>query len=163
MKEVPLKVLCFIWRAKWGRVPSAQALISRGFSNISPNCGYCNHTDEISDHIFIHCDFASAVREWIMRWCGVTLAPINTVEDLLEFASNWSQCPKKHKVFMMICYGLIWCLWKARNDIIFKQVKASPTKIVDDIQALVFFWLKHRGSLGAIRWCDWCISPFACL
>ncbi|CAI9292527.1 unnamed protein product [Lactuca saligna] len=97
MKEVPLKVLCFIWRAKWGRVPSAQALISRGVSNISPNCGYCNHTGEGADHIFIHCDFASAVREWIMRWCGVTLGPINTVEDRLDFASNWSQCPKKHK------------------------------------------------------------------
>nr|KAJ0223295.1 hypothetical protein LSAT_V11C200062490 [Lactuca sativa] len=30
MNEVPLKVLCLIWREKWGRIPSTAALASRG-------------------------------------------------------------------------------------------------------------------------------------
>ncbi|XP_023753812.1 uncharacterized protein LOC111902187 [Lactuca sativa] len=163
MKEVPLKVRCFVWRAKWGRIPSAHALEVRGVQTSSTNCGHCMNCVETADHIFTQCELAVTVCNWIMNWCGTNPGDIDSTEKLLLFAANWSQCSMKRKILTMICYGMIWSLWKARNARIFNHEKRSPNQIIDDIQTLVFYWLKHRGSMGSIRWCDWIVSPFSLL
>lgn len=148
---------------KWGRFPSNDALISRGVNNISLNYGHCLHNFECADHIFIRFDFVTAMWEMIMRWCKINLGLINNIEDLLEFASIWGHFPKKRIIFIIICYGMVLCLWKVRNDRIFKQAKLRPTTVADEIQTLVFYWLKHRGSSFNLRSCNSGMSPFMCL
>lgn len=96
MKEVPLKIKCFIWRAKWEKIPSADALTSRGVNIASTKCGYCQH-NECVDHIFIQCDFATRARNEILKWCGINLGPINTVMELLEFISKWATARKNEE------------------------------------------------------------------
>ncbi|XP_052620846.1 uncharacterized protein LOC128126776 [Lactuca sativa] len=139
LKEVPLKVLCFIWRAKWGRIPSAQALEGRGVQVPSIICGYCLNGVESADHILIQCKFAVIVRNWIMNWCGINSGDIDNLDTLLHSVANWSQCTKKRRILTLIYYGMIWSIWKARNERIFNQVKRSPTQVMDDIQELVLY------------------------
>lgn len=67
LKEVPLKVLYFVWRAKWGWIPSSKALEVRGVQIPSLIYGYFLNCVETADHIFIQCDFALAVHNWIMK------------------------------------------------------------------------------------------------
>ncbi|KAL4566158.1 hypothetical protein LXL04_030268 [Taraxacum kok-saghyz] len=47
-----------------------------------------------------------------------------------------------------ICYGVLWTLWKARNDRIFNNKLPSVSRTLDEVLSLVFLWFKHRGSLG---------------
>nr|KAJ0203236.1 hypothetical protein LSAT_V11C500267890 [Lactuca sativa] len=55
-------------------------------------------------------------------------------------------CPKKKKVLVGICYGTMWCLWKAINDRTFNQSKIASTKVVDMVLSSVFMWFKHRSN-----------------
>nr|KAJ0188098.1 hypothetical protein LSAT_V11C900495760 [Lactuca sativa] len=52
-KVILFKVLCFIWRAKLGRIPSSVALKPRGVTVPSVMCGSCNMEEELSDHILL--------------------------------------------------------------------------------------------------------------
>ncbi|CAH1423694.1 unnamed protein product [Lactuca virosa] len=41
VKEVPIKVNTFIWRAKQGRIPTTEALATRGVNVNSTTCCHC--------------------------------------------------------------------------------------------------------------------------
>ncbi|KAL4566004.1 hypothetical protein LXL04_030113 [Taraxacum kok-saghyz] len=69
-KEIPFKVLCFVWRVVQGKIPTAQALLSRGVNIQSITCGICGRTENV-DHILISCPFAAKIISWIRIWTGV--------------------------------------------------------------------------------------------
>nr|KAJ0204439.1 hypothetical protein LSAT_V11C500287950 [Lactuca sativa] len=70
-KIIPIKVLCFTWRAGQGRIPSATALQHRGMNIDSTHCSSCIGGVECVDHILIGCLYASYIREKIFEWCGI--------------------------------------------------------------------------------------------
>lgn len=114
-KEIPIKVICFVWRAAIGRIPSAEALSSRGIPVSTLSCGLCGEIETV-DHILVSCPIASKVRDWICNWCGISLDSPTSTRGILDFVSKWGRCPKKRNVLTMIAYGLFWSLWRARND-----------------------------------------------
>lgn len=124
------------------------ALRNRDVDIEHDNCGACIKGIECSDHILISCLFACEVRKQVFKWCGIQQENFASVTDLLSFAANWSRCPKKRKRFISICHGLIWNLWKNRNDRVFNRVFANPTLSSRTVKSLVFFWLKCRGNGG---------------
>ncbi|CAH1443483.1 unnamed protein product [Lactuca virosa] len=88
-KVVPIKVLCFIWRAAQGRIPAIVALEMRGIKVNSLLCSACIGQQESVDHVLIDCPFASRIRSNIMSWCGVTLdqSLIRNAGDILQMFS----------------------------------------------------------------------------
>ncbi|CAH1437503.1 unnamed protein product [Lactuca virosa] len=67
IKEILLKVLCFIWKAKGGRIPLAAALTKRGINLQTTTCCQCDSMEETTDHILVQCAFARTVMEWIFK------------------------------------------------------------------------------------------------
>ncbi|KAL7617107.1 hypothetical protein Lser_V15G02675 [Lactuca serriola] len=159
LKETPIKVSCFVWRAIQNCIPSALALNHRGINTDLVTCGECNTDEESADHIICGCSFARFTWEWIFIWCFISLPYFDKTGEVLEFATVWGNCPKKKKVLLGICYGTIWSLWQARNGIIFNQNQITPEKAVDIIKSPVFIWFKRRSNGGIYNWIDWCKSP----
>lgn len=62
----------------------------------------------------------------------------NTVGELIDYATKWGRCTKKRKVLINICYGTLWGIWKAKNERLFKKLITTPTKVVDNIQSMVY-------------------------
>ena len=162
-KEVPSKVLCFTWRAAFGRLPTADALTRRGISIPSPMCSRCNIDLETVDHILFNCPLARSVWLEIWKWCKVDVPVHSSVGDVLAFAASWGRCPKKRYMLLAICYGVFWTIWKMRNDRVFNKRLSSTSRTIDEILSLVFSWFKYRGDLGNCNWVVWCMFPFDCL
>ena len=162
-KEVPMKVLCFAWRAMMGRIPTGEALSLRGCSVPSLVCSFCRTETENADHILVNCPLARNIWQWVVDWCGGDPLTVTSVGDILDYAKKWGRCPEKRSIFMGICYGVLWSLWIARNARVFNRCLYSASKIWDDIISLVFMWYKHRGKLRNLNWSLWCISPFDCM
>lgn len=59
-KEIPIKVLGFVWKAEKWKIPTAEALSVRGVPIGSIVCGLCGEVENV-DHILISCPFASKV------------------------------------------------------------------------------------------------------
>ena len=159
-KEIPIKVICFIWRASLDRIPTAEALAVRGVLSGPTSCVRCSGTDS-TNHILVTCPFATLIRSWITNWCGVDLSHVANVDEVLLLVKSWGRCPKLKRILTSICYGMLWSLWKARNNRVFNKRIVSASSVFDEILSSVFFWLKHRGNLGIGDWVNWCIFPFS--
>jgi hypothetical protein len=162
-KEIPSKVLGFVWKAALGRIPTADALSKRGIMVRSPNCSFCGVYREGADHILVGCHLAKDVWDWLWRWCGIPNNSVDSIVELLEFVNGWGSSSKRRVMLTAICYGALWRLWLARNERVFQNRCFSASGIMEDIISLVFMWFKHRGKLGKCNWSLWCSSPFNCL
>lgn len=138
----------------------ATGLAKRGVQIDEIHCGLCLDMEEIAQHVFITCSYARVLWEWILKWCHVNFPRGNSVGDITKFARSWGQCARKWRIMTCICYGMITWLWKARCERLFKKIRILPTMVVDNIQSMVFVWLKHRILNYPIKWTDWSIYPF---
>ncbi|KAJ9551167.1 hypothetical protein OSB04_015212 [Centaurea solstitialis] len=157
---IPLKINCFIWRACMDRIPSAVNLARRGINVGNTSCALCNLGTDEADHFLINCPSTATAMGWIFNWCGIPIQPFSSVSDFINFAANWGHCPKKRRIFIVICYGLLWCTWKARNDLVFNKVHISLLKMADSVVTMVFSFIAHRGNFGKINWANWLSCPF---
>ncbi|XP_023732085.1 uncharacterized protein LOC111879884 [Lactuca sativa] len=160
VKEIPIKVSTFIWRAKQERIPTSVALSKRGVNVTSTMCYHCGEVEETSDHMLIQCSYAKTIMKWILKWCNIQPENFSTVHDTLDYASNWGNCPKKKRRLLGIFYGTMWSIWKSRNDRVFNNKRLQPTKLMDIIMSTLFIWVKYKGKCDSIRWSDWCLNPF---
>nr|KAJ0214893.1 hypothetical protein LSAT_V11C300121650 [Lactuca sativa] len=160
---VPIKVLVFIWRACLGRILTADALTHRGVNTNSTLCSMCSNQEETADHLLVDCMFANDTFKWISKWCGLDLPLFSTVEEVISFASQWGNCPKKRKILISIVYGIMWCIWPARNNRIFNQAPSKPSSTADHAMTLIYGWVKYRGKIENCNWVFWCNNPFSIL
>lgn len=58
VKDIPIKIVCFILRAKMGCIPSAKALSNCGVTIDSKFCKYCGLADESVYHVLVSCSFS---------------------------------------------------------------------------------------------------------
>jgi hypothetical protein len=54
----------------------------------------------------------------LMAWYMSTVVPGNIVQSFETFGYPF-KCKKKSKGLILIWQTVIWCIWKARNSIIF--------------------------------------------
>ncbi|CAH1444977.1 unnamed protein product [Lactuca virosa] len=162
IKEIPLKVSCFIWRAQWGRIPTAKELVKRGVNMENLTCQMCNVKEETADHILVDCAYAKKVMEGVMRWCKVHthMEDLQAVSDVLNLANKWGTCTKKRKIFLVICYSTLWRIWIARNEKVFKRNRLPPEKVIEYVKLVTFLWVKNKGIKMNLIWANWSQCPF---
>ncbi|KAL7597976.1 hypothetical protein Lser_V15G26000 [Lactuca serriola] len=131
-KSIPLKIRCFIWRAVLDRLPVAMNLARRGVSLESSTCPLCNNDQESRDHLLIKCEVATEARAWILKWCGISVTSFDNVGELINFAATWGSCSKRRKRLNAVLYGLLWFIWLAQNNKLFKGIQTNPARIADE-------------------------------
>ncbi|CAI9301134.1 unnamed protein product [Lactuca saligna] len=148
---VPIKCISFVWRACMRRIPMAVALSKKGINLSSISCKMCFMGMDVADYILLDCPFAFESLGWIFNWCDIHVHRFISTSNFVNFAASWGNYPKKRGIFIAICYGFLWCMWKARNDIWFNIIKVNPSKLADNVISLVFSWFKYRGNFGNCR------------
>ncbi|XP_052625777.1 uncharacterized protein LOC128132828 [Lactuca sativa] len=121
-KLTPFKILCFIWRAKLGRIPSAVELKNRGIIIPNTMCGVCNSEEETCEHILLTCPVAKEIMDSILVWCEIRCDRFLSVDNMLLFISRWSKCKYKRRLLNAILCGALWFIWMDRNKRIFEKI-----------------------------------------
>lgn len=85
-----------------GRFPFAMALQRRGVHLDSTTCVYFNHEEKCGDHILVKCLVARVVMELVLKWCSIQDDQINTIVEVLNFATGYENCPKKRRILQSI-------------------------------------------------------------
>lgn len=67
------------------------------------------------------------------------------------------------RVFRIIWHATIWAIWKARNDIIFKNGVLEVEDVVDDIKRLSWKWSLSRLKIQPCMYYEWLWDPRWCL
>nr|KAJ0197982.1 hypothetical protein LSAT_V11C700375200 [Lactuca sativa] len=157
-KVITNKILCFIWSAKLGRIPSSVSLKARGVPMSSIICGSCNMDEETCDYILLLCPVTKVVMNSILSWCEISHDGFYSVKDMLIFISRWSKSKKekKHVEYDLICRIMV-------NHKVFRNIPIVPKKTVEKIKSITFVWCKHKGSFKNMDRRVWNLGPFLCL
>ncbi|KAI3721405.1 hypothetical protein L2E82_32415 [Cichorium intybus] len=145
---VPLKVNCFVWRLLQDRLPVAVKLVERGVNLISDICPLCKSDIETVNHVFFECSVAKHVWQRFVSWWKLSMILPCSRDSLREILVSSLGDKKKEKLRKALLFAVLWCVWKARNDSIFRCRNASPFKMADDIMLSAFNWIKFRSPFS---------------
>ncbi|XP_024630561.1 uncharacterized protein [Medicago truncatula] len=124
-------------------MPTDENLRTRGCIVVSV-CSLCLKTDESSEHLFLHCSFAS----WLWAWIGGKLNCVidsSSVRTLLECRP--ARCSSQvSDIFLAAILHTIHTIWWARNALRFSDL--SPTIHAAKIRIHSFIALSGNISKG---------------
>jgi hypothetical protein len=64
----------------------------------------------------------------------------------------------------IIWLATTWCIWRGRNNIVFREDQVTIGSSVDQIIYMSWFWFSGRlRSNVAISFDSWCTNPLDCL
>jgi hypothetical protein len=132
----PPKHLHLIWRILNNAIPVKMNLISKGITCDSL-CPRCNNNPETIEHTFLKCDWARQV--WFNSPLTITIS--NSLS--LSFSDWYNHMLNNTSTeCMQILSALIYNLWNARNNKIFRQQDIPATTTVN--QALKILHKFHH-------------------
>jgi hypothetical protein len=164
-KDVPLKVLLFVWRLFRDRLPTKNNLHRRQVLDIEEQycAGGCGLI-ESSTHLFFQCFHFGSVWNHILRWIGVVSAmPIDVTGHFTQFQHLCGANKSRQSILQVIWYATVWEIWKERNNIIFNSIGSLIMQVVDRIKLLTFKWLKVKFPSLPFNYYGWWLSPFTLL
>ncbi|KAJ0471319.1 putative RNA-directed DNA polymerase [Helianthus annuus] len=151
---VPKKAGIVAWRANMERLPTRCALARRSVPVQNRMCVLCGDYEETCDHLFVSCHFSQMVWQNIAIWCRLQPVIAFGINDLLSLHTSISG-PKRRKVIHAVVLVAFWCLWKTRNDVVFRNGIPNFTRTLDEIKSMAFLWIKNRSKVSSLSWEDW--------
>ncbi|KAJ0431388.1 hypothetical protein HanIR_Chr17g0847831 [Helianthus annuus] len=101
----------------------------------------------------------SGVLPAISIWCNISSIFAFEYKDLMGTQDSIQGGKKMKKIIHGLVITSCWCIWKSRNELVFKQIKRSPQDILIEIKSRGFRWLNNRSSCKYISWKKWCKYP----
>jgi ribonuclease HI len=131
-KQILPKIKTFGWRLIRKAIPTG-ARAGKYSKHIKKICCRCG-LEEDDLHLFFTCSFAKAA--WFMHpWFIRTENLIQGTNDLTHLILKIISLPHPH-VSLQNILNFLWCIWKARNDVLFRNEKNEPHQIHFRAQAL---------------------------
>lgn len=139
------KINFFWWTSIHGKILTIDNLVKRGFQ--FPNwCTLCRREEETIYHLFIHYHFDAQVWKNVLQRLNISWV---FDRDIHQFILNL-KFPSNHLLikllWKLIPPHICWCLWKERNDRIFREIENNVEGLLTILNKLL---------LDNISTCKW--------
>ncbi|KAJ0586631.1 putative reverse transcriptase zinc-binding domain-containing protein [Helianthus annuus] len=152
----PIKVNFLAWRVSIDRLPTLAALAHRNVISGQITCKLCDLHEEDVEHLFVSCEMAQQVWNFVSQWCKISSIYAFRVKDLLGWHKHVRGTEKWRKLVYAIVQVSIWVIWRCRNDLVFNGKQVNLDHMTSEIKHLSFVWVGNRSSLKEISWEEWC-------
>jgi hypothetical protein len=165
LNNVPSKVSIFGWKLMLEKLPTGEALFNKGIitNNHDRCCVFCFKENEDINHIFFKCSISVEVWRTIFRWMGLKDIPfLNICNHFTLFGESLKETNNKRSRHI-IWLATTWCLWRKRNNILFRGEFVNVSSVVEQILHIAWFWLIGREMSNAnVLFSDWCKNHLDC-
>ncbi|PNY05892.1 ribonuclease H [Trifolium pratense] len=164
--DIPSKVGVFGWRLLLEKLPTRAALASRGILTNPHDLPRVFCFTEIEDcmHLFFNCKLMQQVWRSIYKWLGCAYYNYGEGWKHFNFFGGIVKSKKGEKVKHLIWLVTTWCIWRLRNNIIFRGALADCAQLVDQIKLISWVWFIGRsGRHCPYLYSDWCVNPLECI
>lgn len=104
-------------------------------------------TEESVFHLFFECPFFAGIWYHISSWMGISTALHKDGMDHLEqfegLIGSGRAFTERVKVIWFAC---IWCIWRSRNEKLFKNKEINMLNMVEHVKRWSWNWLKIKSS-----------------
>jgi hypothetical protein len=131
--NIPPRIQVFGWRLMSGALATGMRTSTRS-KNIDPNCIRCGKNED-DFHLFFDCKFTQAV--WFASPIGLRVESLHHLgKTQLQDVIYYILCSCKNNNTLQIMLCILWCIWKARNDLLFNRSSTSPLQVLHKAKAL---------------------------
>lgn len=124
----------FIWRLQHNAIATRRNLVRKKIAS-DPRCPICKMEEETIEHLLFLCPWTTSV------WFGLQLCPVPKKENVTHFGDwidslvdpSWCLVADKDTLFAILMVTL-WCIWKARNAMVFEDYNPNPNDILYSIK-----------------------------
>ncbi|KAF1879102.1 hypothetical protein Lal_00047774 [Lupinus albus] len=113
------------------KMSSDENLKKRGLSIVSI-CNLCLVSDGSSEHLFLHCKFATSLWRWLSSVIGFQIDTSSIVSLLNSTTASWSPQPKE--VIVACILSIFNIVWHCRNKIRFNGLNLSLNQALSRIK-----------------------------
>jgi hypothetical protein len=126
-------------------------------------CPVCGAMGESTTHLFLHCNFASAVWYVVCRWLDiVVIIPPDVIMSYGHMVIS-GRNKRIRKGYAIVWLALIWVLWRMRNDRVFNNNIGTMDDAMDQIQRLSWQWFLRKTTKDSCLFYEWIWDPGECL
>lgn len=144
---IPPRIEVFTWLALLRKINTRQKLTAL---NIIPpdesTCILCNSAPEDSDHLLLHCSFASRLWSWWLQLWNLSWVFPSHLDEAFEQWVSFDKNPFFLKIWCAIFSIVIWTIWKERNARIFRGVSSSIPQLQELVLTRLMWWIKGWGE-----------------
>ncbi|XP_057774834.1 uncharacterized protein LOC130993814 [Salvia miltiorrhiza] len=159
----PHKARVTAWRCLRNRLATCDNLVKRQLeiSVEETKCNACISSEETADHLFLLCPKATMVWDSIFSWLGVsTVRPRDIVQHFTSFC-HFGRGKKCVKILKALWTGIIWILWKNRNESRFEGKPWDVKRMVLEVKGRMWSWIKTFEISGVdVSFDAWCSGDF---
>ncbi|GLT32030.1 hypothetical protein SLA2020_067240 [Shorea laevis] len=162
---VPNKIAAFSWQVLQDKIPTKMNLIKRGITHGIEDCkcDFCGNQMEEASHLFIHCEVAHNLWNACYRWWGINSALDKDCLKVFHQHSSLINMTEKKEGWSCIWFAVIWTIWLARNERIFRGKEVDNNRLLELVQLRSFNWIKCRSGSCLFSLSDWFQNPLLCI
>ncbi|GKV46844.1 hypothetical protein SLEP1_g53805 [Rubroshorea leprosula] len=162
---IPSKISAFNWQLLQDRIPTKSNLQRRGITTELDDgiCALCEEEVEDSNHLFLRCKVAKWLWKACGKWWGTSVNLENDCWKTFEQFGAWAKEKRVKEGWDCIWNVVVWTIWLARKQKIFRETDTNKSKLLDHIQLKSFWWIKTRKSSCLFTLYDWLYNPMSCL
>jgi hypothetical protein len=164
--NVPSKVSIFGWRLLLEKLPTRESLFHKGIitSTQERHCVFCFNWEENIDHIFMTCQVTANIWRAVLKWMGSNVTIVGTVQQHFLLFGDLIKGKHSKSVKHIIWLATTWCIWRKRNNIIFRGENMNVPSLVDQIIYISWLWfISHIETRAILVFSDWCFNPLNCI
>ena len=118
--QIPPKIKIFAWQLFRSRIPTRDLIYTN--APIDRSCPFCHSDIETIDHIFYNCSDTKIIGNSVFTNSVDTISS-NSILEVLKLIQNDPEIFSK-------CLITLYCIWKARNDVVFNNKTLDHTRII---------------------------------
>jgi hypothetical protein len=163
--NIPSKGSVFGWRLVLEKLPTKEALFNKGIitSNFERCCVFCSIEEEDIRHVFFKCHMIHQVWEYIFKWMRVSFIDFSSVTDHFLSFGSIIRGKNSKKLRHILWLATTWCIWRTRNNILFRGDHINFNSLVNQIVYIAWLWFIGRLRRNVdFSFSDWCNNPLDC-
>lgn len=116
--------------------------------NLEVSCYFYIAQQETTSHLVFSCPEALFIWYGVFKWMGIDMVIPQTQLQLFDQFSQLL-CQRKEKsqmeTFTLACNIYVWCMWNARNNIIFLDQQFDGSQIIlAKIKTISWQWFLYK-------------------
>ncbi|KAL8487914.1 hypothetical protein ACS0TY_024272 [Phlomoides rotata] len=135
-RSIPLCRSTLIWRAIWGKLPTADWLCKFGVQGPTV-CYLCHNAAESLDHIFAYCPFTRYLLDRVTALFDIFLYYDIGFLDVFLQATRYKFSKQLDHLWRIAFITTLWSIWYARNRAIFDDTQPSTQSCMAKIMSSI--------------------------